>query len=67
MFIRFCTKRDINGNRKILIIDENNKSYNDQNNRMVFIRSDFVQVSATEFKKLKGQAQEYYTLDPALY
>ena len=67
MFIRFCTKRDINGNRKILIIDENNKSYNDQNNRMVFVKSDFVVISASDLKKIKDQVQTKYVYDPALY
>lgn len=52
MIIRFCTKRDINGNRKILIIDENTKEYSQKLN-MFFCRSDFVEVSATDLKKLR--------------
>ena len=67
MFIRFCTKRNVNGNRKYLIIDANNKSYNDQNNRMGFSKSDFVVISASDLKKLKDQVQTRYVYDPALY
>lgn len=66
MIIRFCTKRNVNGNRKVLIIDENNKSYNDQNNR-IFVRPDFVEVSSGDFKKIKNQASKSYIYDPDLY
>lgn len=66
MILRFCTKRNINGNRKYLIIDENNKSYNDTCVRW-FCRSDFVEVSASDLKKIKDQAQQIYSYDPDLY
>lgn len=52
MLYRFCTKRDINGNRKILIIDERTKEYSTKFN-MIYGRSDFVEVSATDLKKLR--------------
>ena len=66
MIIRFCTKRDINGNRKYLIIDECNKSYNDNCVRW-FSRSDFVEVSVGDLKKIKNQASKLYIYDPELY
>lgn len=66
MVLRFCTKRNVNGNRKVLIIDGNNKSYNDQNNR-IFIRSDFVEVSAGDLKNIKDLASKSYIYDPELY
>lgn len=61
------TERNVNGNRKYLIIDECNKSYNDQNNRMGFIKSDFVVISASDLKKIKDQVQTKYVYDPELY
>jgi len=66
MVLRFCTKRNVNGHRKVLIIDENNKSYNDQNNRF-FVRSDFVEVSAGDLKNIKDLASKSYIYDPELY
>lgn len=66
MIIRFCTKRNANGNRKYLIIDCNNKSYNDNCNRW-FSRSDFVEVPASDLKKIKDQASKSYIYDPELY
>lgn len=65
MIIRFCTKRNVNGNRKFLVIDTNNRSYNDTCVRW-FSRSDFVEVSASDFKKLKDQASKNYIYDPEL-
>ena len=66
MVLRFCTKRNVNGNRKYLIIDCENKSYNDTCVRW-FSRSDFVEVSASDLKMIKDQAQQIYSYDPALY
>lgn len=66
MILRFCTKRNVNGNRKYLIIDCYNKSYNDTCVRW-FSRSDFVEVSAGDLKKIKNQAQQIYSYDPELY
>lgn len=66
MVIRFCTKRNVNGNRKYLIIDENNKTYNDTCVRW-FDRSDFVEVSARDLKYIKNRASQFYLYDPELY
>lgn len=66
MIIRFCTKRNVNGHRKYLIIDTNNKSYNDTCVRW-FSQSDFVEVSASDLKKLKNQVSKSYIYDPELY
>lgn len=66
MVIRFCTKRNVNGNRKYLIIDENNKTYNDTCVRW-FYRPDFVEVSARDLKNIKDQAPKNYIYDPELY
>lgn len=66
MIIRFCTKRDINGNRKILIIEESTKEYSQKLN-IFFNRSDFVEVPATDFKKLCQLIQDSnYTLNERL-
>lgn len=66
MIIRFCTKRNVNGHRKYLIIDTSNKSYNNDCVRW-FYRSDFVEVSASDLKKIKDQAPKNYIYDPELY
>ena len=57
MIIRFCTKLNKLGNRKVLIIEENTKEYSQKLN-MFFNRSDFVEVSATDFKKLRQMVEE---------
>lgn len=65
MIFRFCTKINKLGNRKILIIDENKKEYSQKLN-MFFNRSDFVEVSATDFKKLRQMVENKYQVNEDL-
>ena len=55
----------MNGNRKFLIIDENTKEYSQKLN-MFFCRSDFVEVSATDLKRLLQAVETRYILNENL-
>ena len=66
MIIRFCTKLNKLGNRKYLLIDENSKEYSQKLN-MFFNRSDFVEVSANDLKKLRQAVENAgYTINENL-
>ena len=62
MIIRFATKRDINGNRKILIVDLDKKCYSRESSHW-FCREDFAEVSKTDFKKLCSLFSDYTIID----
>lgn len=50
MIVRYCTKRDINGNTYKLVIDTNNRTYARENNGF-FHRSDFIEISKRDYRK----------------
>lgn len=50
MIIRYCTKRDINGNTYKLIIDTNKQTYARENGGF-FHRSDFIEISKRDYRK----------------
>ena len=57
MKVAFCTKRDINGNVKILIIDNDKRQYA-RDSSSWFCRSDFVTCSVSDLRKMEERAEK---------
>ena len=51
MILRFCTRRNTNGNRRYAIIDTANKQYSTESARR-FHRDDFIEVSTADWRKI---------------
>lgn len=52
--LRFCTKRDMNGNRKYLIINTDDKKFTLSYDR-IFSESDFIEIKSKDRDKLCQQ------------
>lgn len=57
MKTNFCTKRNANGYRKILIIDHEKKEFSRESTRW-YCREDFVEVNIADFRKMQQQAEK---------
>lgn len=52
MTIRFCTRKDINGNRSFLILSDKAKCYTRVPNTML-TQDDYIEISKHDLKKLQ--------------
>lgn len=57
MKTNFCTKRNANGHRRILIIDHEKKEFSKESNHW-FCREDFAEVNITDLRRMQQQAEK---------